>query len=107
MPASEVPGPGRTGRSFTDRLWSNRAELLWGLIVVTLLLTFVDPVVLIGAVLVIATLAAAWAGFHELLDRAKQDDAHADAAYLRPARTSRPGAEKAPTESTWQGHNAA
>ena len=103
MPTSEVSGPGRTGRSFTDRLWSNRAELLWGLVVVTLLLTFVDPVVLIGAVLVIATVAAAWAGFHELLDRAKQDDAHADAAYLRPTA----GTEKAATHTPWQGHNAA
>ena len=54
-------------------------ELLWGLVVVVLVLTFIDPVVLIGAVLVIATVGAAWAGFHELLDRAKQDDAHATA----------------------------
>jgi hypothetical protein len=104
VPAGEISGPGQPGRSMTDKLWSSRAELLWGLVVVVLLLTFIDPVFLIGAVLVIATVAAAWAGFHELLDRAKQDDAQADAAYLRPAG----GAEKAATtHRPWQGHHAA
>jgi hypothetical protein len=96
--------PEQTGRSITDRLWSNRAELLWGLVVVVLLSTFVDPVVLIGAVLVIA---AAWAGFHELLDRAKQDDARADAAHLRPAPAVRREPETTATHTPWHRHHAA
>jgi hypothetical protein len=90
MPKSEISGAEPTDRSIAHGLWSKRAELLWGLVVVVFLLTFVDPVVLIGAVLVIATVAAAWAGFHELLDRAKQDDAQLPAA---------------PTQ--WQGHHTA
>jgi len=90
MPERDISGAGQTDRSIADRLWNKRAELLWGLAVVILLLTFVDPVVLIGAALVIATVAAAWAGFHQLLDRAKQDDAQSPAA---PAQ--------------WQGHRAA
>jgi hypothetical protein len=107
MPDSEIEGSVQTGRSITDRLWGNRAELLWGLIVVVLLLTFVDPVVLIGAVLVIATVAATWAGFHELLDRAKQDDARADAAHLRPAAALRREPDQTATHTPWQGHHAA
>jgi hypothetical protein len=107
MPTSEIPGPEQTDRSILDKLWSNRAELLWGLVVVILLLTFVDPVVLIGAALVIATVAAAWAGFHELLDRAQQDDARPDAVPIRPAAVSRPEPEKTATHTPWQGHHAA
>jgi hypothetical protein len=107
MPDSEIAGSEQTGRSITDRLWSNRAELLWGLVVVVLLLTFIDPVVLIGAVLVIATVAATWAGFHELLDRAQQDDARADAAHLRPAAVRRREPDTTATHTPWQGHNAA
>jgi hypothetical protein len=80
MPERDISGAGQTDRSIVDRLWSKRAELLWGLVVVILLPTFVDPVALIGAVLAIATVVAAWAGFHELLHRAKQDDAQSPAA---------------------------
>jgi hypothetical protein len=90
MPEREIPGAEQTDRSVIGRLWSKRAELLWGLVVVILLLTFIDPVVLIGAALVIATVAAAWAGFHELLHRAKQDDAQLPAAPVQ-----------------WHGHHAA
>ncbi len=90
MPEPAISGAGQTDRSIVDRLWSKRAELLWGLVVVILLLTFVDPVVLIGAALVIATVAAAWAGFHELLHRAKEDDA-----------------QSPPAPAQWQGHHAA
>ena len=49
MPQGEITGPGQTDRSIVDKLWSKRAELLWGLVVVIMLLTFVKPVVLIGA----------------------------------------------------------
>jgi hypothetical protein len=107
MPNSEFTGPEQTDRSIVDKLWSKRAELLWGLVVVIMLLTFVNPVVLIGAGLAIATVAAAWAGFHELLDRAKQDDAKSDAAYLRPAPTARHEPEKTTRHMPWQGHHAA
>ena len=89
MPEPAISGAAQTDRSIVDRLWSKRSELLWGLVVVILLLTFVDPVVLIGAALVIATVAAAWAGFHELLDRAKQDDAQSPPAPVQ-----------------WHGHHA-
>jgi hypothetical protein len=107
MPNSELTGPEQTDRSIVDKLWSKRAELLWGLVVVIMLLTFVDPVVLIGAALVIATVVAAWAGFHELLERAKTDDAKSDAAYLRPAPAARREAGKPATQMPWQGHHAA
>ena len=90
MPERAISGAGQTDPSIVDRLWNKRSELLWGLVVVILLLTFVDPVVLIGAALVIATVAAAWAGFHELLHRAKQDDAQLPAAPVQ-----------------WHGHHAA
>ena len=97
MPGSEINRPEQPDRSIGVRLWSKRAELLWGLVAVIMLLTFVNPVVLIGAVLLIATVAAGWAGFHELMDRAKQDDAASAPASLRPA----------PTHTPWQGHHAA
>jgi hypothetical protein len=93
MPASEISGPQQADPSIGVRLWNKRAELLWGLVAAIMLLTFVNPVVLIGAVLLIATVAAGWAGFHELMDRAEQDDAASAPASLRPA--------------PWQGHHAA
>jgi hypothetical protein len=97
MPENEITGPEQAGRSIVDKLWSKRAELLWGLVVVIMLLTFVDPVVLIGLALVLATIVAGWAGFHELMDRAKQDDAKSPAAPLRAA----------PTHTPWHGRSAA
>ena len=107
MPENETAGPEQTDRSIVDMLWSKRAELLWGLVVVIMLLTFVDPVVLIGAALVIATIAAAWAGFHELLDRAKQDDAKSPAAPLRAAPASRREPDRTAPHMSWQGHHHA
>ncbi|WP_428342185.1 hypothetical protein [Mycobacterium sp.] len=86
MPNDETIGPQQADRAIVDKLWSKRAELLWGLVVAILSLTFVDPVVLIGLALVLATIVAAWAGFYELMDRAKQDDAQ---------------------HTPWQGHHAA
>jgi hypothetical protein len=107
MPQDEITGPEQTDRSIVDKLWSKRAELLWGLVVVILLLTFVDPVVLIGLALVVATIVAAWAGFHELLDRAKQDDAKSPAAPLRAAPASRRERVKTAMQTPWQGHHHA
>ncbi len=107
MPHDEITGPEQTDRSIVDKLWSKRAELLWGLVVVILLLTFVDPVVLIGLALAVATIVAAWAGFHELLDRAQQDDARSPGAPLRAAPASRREPEQTATHLPWQGHHAA
>jgi hypothetical protein len=107
MPENEITGPEQTDRSIVDKLWSKRAELLWGLAVLVMLLTFVDPVVLVSAALVIATIVAAWAGFHELLDRAKQDDAESHAAPLRAAPASQHEPGTAATHTPWQGRSAA
>jgi hypothetical protein len=106
MPENEITGPEQTDRSIVDKLWAKRAELLWGLAVVVMLLTFIDPVVLIGAALVVATIVVAWAGFHELMERAKQDDAASPAAPLRAA----PASQRVPETTAhlpWQGHHAA
>jgi hypothetical protein len=107
MPENEITGPEQTDRSIVDKLWSKRAELLWGLAVLVMLLTFVDPVVLIGAALLVATIVVAWAGFHELMERAKQDDATSPAAPLRAAPASDREPEKTATHLPWQGHHAA
>ncbi len=108
MPQGEITGPEQTDRSIIDKLWSKRAELLWGLVVVIMLLTFVDPVVLIGLALVIATIVAAWAGFNELMDRAKQYDAQSDATPIRPATAARHKPEKTAAHLPWEGrHHAA
>ncbi|WP_292992035.1 hypothetical protein [Mycobacterium sp.] len=90
-----------------DKMWHKRAELLWGLAAVILLLTFVSPVVLIGAALLIATVAAGWAGFHELMTRAKQDEARRAVAPVRSVKTDRrePDASSAP--APWHGHHHA
>ncbi len=107
MSQGEITGPGQTDSSIVDKLWSKRAELLWGLVVVIMLLTFVKPVVLIGLALVLATIVAAWAGFHELMDRAKQDDATSPAAPLRAAPAGQRASEKTATQMPWHGHHAA
>ena len=57
MPASEISGPEQPDPSIGVRLWNKRAEMLWGLVAAIMLLTFVNPVVLIGAALLIATVA--------------------------------------------------
>ena len=107
MPSSDTNGAKRTDRSIVDKLWGKRAELLWGLVAVIMLLAFFSPAMLIGAALVIATVAAAWLGFHELMDRAKTDDAQAPADPLRPADAGQRGTEKPPTPAPWEGHHAA
>jgi hypothetical protein len=107
MPENEITGPEQTDRSIVDKLWSKRAELLWGLAAVVMLLTFVDPVVLIGLALVLATVVAAWAGFHELMDRAEQDDAESPAGPLRAAPATQREPENTARHTPWQGRSAA
>jgi hypothetical protein len=93
MPRSEMTGPEQTDRSIVDRLWNQRAELLWGLAAAVVLFSTVDAVLLVAIGLAIATIVAAWWGFHELLHRADRDDAE------QPEATS--------AHLPWQGHHAA
>jgi hypothetical protein len=62
-------GHGQPDRSIAETLWNWRAELLWGFAVAVLLFAFVNPVLLLGLVLTVATVAVAWLGFRELLNR--------------------------------------
>jgi len=101
MPKSEITAPEEADRSIVDKIWSKRAELLWGLV------TAVDPVLLIGTALAIATAVAAWAGVRELLDRAEEDDAKPAATSLRPAPTDRSEPAKTATQLPQQRRNAA
>jgi hypothetical protein len=86
-----------------------RAELLWGFAVAVLLFAVVDPVLLIGIALVIATLAAAWLGCAELLRRADRDDAEpASATQVDPAPATQRDPEKtSPHTPPWHDHHAA
>ena len=101
MPENEISGPEQADRSIVDKLWSKRAELLWGLVVVIMLLTFVDPVVLIGLALVLATIVAGWAGFHELMDRANRTMRLRPRPHSAPRRHTRRGRAAASPKS-WQ-----
>ena len=107
MPQDEITGPEQTDRSIVDKLWSKRAELLWGLVTAVVLFSVVDPVLLIGTALAIATAVAAWAGVRELLDRAEEDDAKPAATSLRPAPTDRSEPAKTATQLPQQRRNAA
>jgi hypothetical protein len=103
-----ITGPQQTDRSLVDRLWNWRAELLWGLAIAVVLFAFVDPVLLVGLVLVIATIAAAGLGFRELSQRAERDDAEpASASQLRPASAGRRDVDPTSTRTAWGGHHAA
>jgi hypothetical protein len=107
MPKTTTTGPKQADHSLAATLWDWRAELLWSLAITVVLFTFVDPVLLVGLMLTIATVAAAWLGFRELMSRADRDDAEDSASRLRPAATSRgePARPSAPT--AWHGHHAA
>ena len=108
MPRSEMTGPEQTDRSIVDRLWGKRAELLWGLAAAVVLFSTVDTVLLVGLMLAIATVIAAWLGFRELLQRADRDDAAQPAAPLpQPASADRREPEATSTRTPWQGHHAA
>jgi hypothetical protein len=103
-----ITGPEQPDRSIADRLWNWRAELLWGLAIAVVLFTFVDPVLLVGLALVIATVAAAGLGFRELSQRADRDDAEpASASQLRPASAGRRDVDRTSTRTAWGGHHAA
>ncbi|UMB68587.1 hypothetical protein [Mycobacterium paraterrae] len=105
MPNSEANEPEATDR-LIDKMWRKRAELLWCMAAVIALLSVVRPVVLIGAALVIATIGAAWMGFHELMTRADRDDAERPVAPLRPQADPRQPGTSAP-HAPWQGGHAA
>lgn len=107
MPKTTTTGPKQADRSLAATLWDWRAELLWGLAVAVVLFTFVDPVLLVGLVLTIATVAAAWMGFRELMSRADKDDAEDSASRLRPASTSRHEPARPSAHTAWHGHHAA
>ena len=103
MPRSEIT---QTDRSIIDRLWNRRAELLWGLAAAVVLFSTVDPVLLVGLMLAIAMVVAAWLGFRELLQRADRDDATKPAAPRpRPASADRP--EQTSANTQWRSHHAA
>jgi hypothetical protein len=109
MPKTTNSGPKQTDPRLVDKLWNLRAELLWGFAVAVLLFAVVDPVLLIGIALAIATLAAAWLGCAELLRRADRDDAQpASATHVDPA----PATQRAPEMTSrhtppWHDHHAA
>lgn len=84
MQKDATTGAGQTDRSIGERLWDRRAELLWGLAAAVLLLTFVDPVLLVSLVLAGATIAAAWLGIRELVQSATRDDAKQVASPAAP-----------------------
>jgi hypothetical protein len=108
MPKTTITGAKQADRSLAETLWDWRAELLWGLAVVVLLFTFVDPVLLVGLLLTIATVAAAWLGFRELLHRADRDDAESAAVTgLRPASSGRRELDRTSPHTAWRGHHAA
>ena len=107
MPNSEITGPEEADRSIVDKIWSKRAELLWGLVTAVVLFSVVDPVLLVGIALAIATAVAAWAGVRELLGRAEEDDAKPAATSLSPAPTDRSEPAKTATQLPQQGRNAA
>jgi hypothetical protein len=108
VPKTTITEQKQADRSIADKLWNWRAELLWSSAAVVLLLVFVNPVLLIGVVLAVATVAAAWLGFRELLHRAERDDAEsASATHLRPASASRRDREDASAHAPWHRHHAA
>jgi hypothetical protein len=102
-------GPKQNDPRLVDKLWNLRAELLWGFAVAVLLFAVVDPVLLIGIALAIATLAAAWLGFRELLHRADRDDAQpASATHVDPAPATQRDPEKtSPHTPPWHDHHHA
>jgi hypothetical protein len=95
VPNSQVNEPESAGRVI-DKIWRKRAELLWGMAALIALLSVVRPIVLLGAALVIATIAAAWMGFHELMTRADRDDAKRPVAPLRPEAGPTPAGNSTP-----------
>jgi hypothetical protein len=108
MPKTTTTAPKQADRSLAATLWDWRAELLWGLAAAVVLFTFVDPVLLLGLVLMTATVAAAWLGFRELMRRADRDDAESAAAPgLRPASAGRRDFDRTSAHTAWRGHHAA
>src|ERR1700735_4998737 len=101
MPKTTTTGPKQADRSLAATLWDWRAELLWGLAITVVLFTFVDPVLLVGLVLTAATVAAAWLGFRELMNRADRDDAADSASRLRPAATSQREPARPSAQTAW------
>jgi hypothetical protein len=102
-----ITGAEQTDRSLVDRLWNWRAELLWGFALAVLLFTFVNPVLLMGVVMTIATVAAVWLAYRELLNRADRNDAEAAATPVRPASDGRRDSDRTSGHAAWRGHDAA
>jgi hypothetical protein len=107
MPKTTITGPKQAdhSRAATVRNW--RSGLLWGLAVAIVLFMFTDPVLLVGLMLTIATVAAAWLGFRELMHRADRDDAEESASRLRPASAGRRDSDRTSPHTAWRGHHAA
>jgi hypothetical protein len=97
----------RRSKRLIRRLRTPGRQQPWGLAAAAVLFTFVDPVLLMGLVLTIATVAAAWLGFRELMHRADRDDSEASASHLRPAAAGQRDFDRTSAHTAWRGHHAA
>lgn len=111
MPETRITGPTQTDRPIVDTRSNGRAQFLWSFATVVLLFVVVNPVLLIGVALALATVVTGWLGFRELLRRAERDDAEsvesAATTQLRPVSASPREPNNVPAPTPWLHHRAA
>jgi hypothetical protein len=112
MSQTTIAGHQETHHSIAESLWGWRAEALWILAGIILVLAFGDVLVLLALVFAIVTLTAAWwtawSTYRTVEHGVERDDAElAPVTHLRPALTSRRDPKKASTHPSWLGPSAA
>jgi hypothetical protein len=106
----QTTGHDETHHSIAQSLWRWRAEALWMLAGITLMLAFEDALVLLTLAFAIVTVTAAWwtawSTYRTVEHRVESGDAElAPVTHLRPASTSQ--REKTSAHASWLGPSAA
>jgi hypothetical protein len=112
MSQTTIAGHQETRHSIAESLWSWRAEALWILAGIILMLAFGDVLVLLALVFAIVTLTAAWwtawSTYRTVEHCVERDDAElAPVAHLRPTSTSRCDLKMTSVHAPWRGPSAA
>ncbi|HZC89532.1 MAG TPA: hypothetical protein VE400_02470 [Mycobacterium sp.] len=104
MQQNTVVGRHDTHHSFADALWNWRAEALWVLAGVILMLAFGDAFIVLALAVAIVAVAVTWLTLHNVENRVERNGAEtASVSHLRSARAGK----RDSSHAQWRGPSAA
>jgi ABC-type bacteriocin/lantibiotic exporter with double-glycine peptidase domain len=111
MPQTTITAQREAHHSLAEELWAWRAETLWIVAGIVLLLAFGDALVLLVLAFAIVAITTAWWTYRKVAARtervARNDAQLASVSQLRPAFASQRDLKKTSAHAPWRGPSAA